>query len=152
MAINTPSQHNNPSQQHGTGGQNRMGAEAKDKAANAAAAVGHKAQDLAANAGHKAQEFAASAAEKAENAMGAVGSQMTRLAGTIREKAPHEGPLGTAATTVAENLQAGGRYLQEHDLADMSKEVTQMVRKHPLPSLLMGFGLGCLLGMTLSRR
>jgi len=33
----------------------------------------------------------------------------------------------------------------------MGRDVTQLVRQHPLPSLLLSFGIGCMLGMTLRR-
>ena len=49
-------------------------------------------------------------------------------------------------------MQAGGRYLQEHDLDDMGREVTNLVRRYPLASIGAVFGLGCLVGMTLNRR
>jgi hypothetical protein len=53
---------------------------------------------------------------------------------------------------VAENLRTGGRYLQQHDLQDIGDDLTQLVRRNPFPALLVAFGVGCLMGMTLSRR
>jgi hypothetical protein len=46
----------------------------------------------------------------------------------------------------------GGRYLQEHDLGDMADDMTSVVRRYPLPALCIGFGVGFLLGMALTRR
>jgi ElaB/YqjD/DUF883 family membrane-anchored ribosome-binding protein len=106
-----------------------------------------KAQDLADKAGDKA----AAVKDRAEDTLSTVGEKMTNLAGAIREHAPQEGVIGNAASTVARNLQSGGRYLQEHDLNDMGHDVNQLVRQYPLQSLLMSFGVGCLLGMTLRR-
>jgi ElaB/YqjD/DUF883 family membrane-anchored ribosome-binding protein len=76
---------------------------------------------------------------------------MSSLAGQLRERAP-EGTLGTAAGAVADRLQSGGRYLQEHDLGDMADDMTSVVRRYPLPALCIGFGVGFLLGMALTRR
>jgi hypothetical protein len=114
--------------------------------------VSHKAQDWASNVANKAQETAAAAVDKTNDGIAAVGHQMNALGSTVREAAPKKGVLGSAATTVADQLQAGGHYLEGHDLKDMGKDLTDMVRHYPIPSVLVGFGLGCLLGMTLSRR
>jgi ElaB/YqjD/DUF883 family membrane-anchored ribosome-binding protein len=136
--------------------------EAKSTLQEAASAAGHKtqdiasnvtrkAQDLASNVGHRAQDLASTAADKAEDALSSVGQGMSSLAGTIREKAPHEGMMGTAAGAVADRFQSGGRYLQEHDLRAMSQDVGALIRQYPFASLLVALGVGCLIGMV-SRR
>ncbi len=138
--------------QTGNTGLARHAQDAKDKASEVASNLTDKAKDLAGNLSDKAKDAASTLGDKTDSALTNVGDRMTRLAGTIRERAPHEGPLGNAAHAVAENLQAGGRYLQQNDLGDMGQDVTDVVRRHPLPSILIGFGLGCLIGMTMSRR
>ena len=111
------------------------------------AAVGSWASNVA----NKTQETASSAVDTTNDGIAAVGHQMTALGGTVRKAAPHNGVIGSAATTVADQLQAGGRYLEEHGLQDMGKDLTSLVRHYPVQSVLVGFGLGCLLGMTLRR-
>lgn len=112
----------------------------------------HKARDAAQTAGHQAQEAGASIKHRAEEALGSVGQQMSSLGGALRDKAPREGMLGNAAASVAGSMQTGGRYLQEHDLDDMGREVSNMVRRYPLASVAACFGLGCLVGITWNRR
>ena len=114
--------------------------------------VSHKAQDWASNVADKAQETASAAVDKTNDGIAAVGHQMNALGGTVRKAAPQDGVIGSAATTVADKLQAGGRYLEGHGLQDMGKDLTSIVRHYPIQSVLVGFGLGCLLGMTLRRR
>jgi len=114
--------------------------------------VGHKAQDWASNVANKAQETASAAVDKTNDGIAAVGHQMNALGGTVRKAAPQNGAIGSAATTVADKLQAGGHYLEEHGLQDMAKDLTSLVRHYPIQSVLVGFGLGCLLGMTFRRR
>ena len=113
--------------------------------------VSHKAQDWAANVANKAQETAAAAVDKTDEGIAAVGHQMTALGGTVRESAPRNSVIGSAATTVADQLQAGGHYLEGHGLQDMGNDLTAMVRHYPIQAVLVGFGIGCLLGMTLRR-
>lgn len=122
------------------------------KAQETASALGHRAQETASNVTHRAQEAASTVGQKADEAIAGAGSQMSSLAGTIRQNAPREGVLGSASTAVADRLQEGGRYLQEHGLSDMAEDMTGVVRRYPMQSLLVGFGLGFLVGWTLTRR
>jgi uncharacterized protein YjbJ (UPF0337 family) len=81
----------------------------------------------------------------------AVGEKIGSLADVIREKAPHEGAVGTAATAVAEKLNVAGSYLQEKDLNHVLSDVSSMIRRYPVPSLLVGLGIGYLLARSTRR-
>ena len=111
-----------------------------DKAKQAASGVADKARDVASNLGHKA-----------ENATEAVGSGMQSLAGTIRDKAPQGGFLGGAASGVAGALDSSGRYLEEQGLSGMADDVTNLIRRNPIPAMLIGVGLGFLLARITRR-
>jgi hypothetical protein len=124
---------------------------AGQKAQDIASNVARKAQDLASNVGHRAQDLASAAADKAEGTLSSVGQGMSSLAGTIRERAPHEGMMGSAAGAVADRLRTSGRYLQEHDLREMGQDFSALIRNYPVASLLCAFGVGWLIG-TVSRR
>jgi len=106
---------------------------------------------MASNMGQRAQEIAGTAAQRAGEAASTVGQGMASLAGTLRQNVPQQGMLGTAAEAVAGGLETGGHYLQEHDLSAMGDDVSRLVRQHPLPSLLVVFGLGFLAGSVLRR-
>jgi uncharacterized protein YjbJ (UPF0337 family) len=90
----------------------------------------------------KAQELGATATSKANEAATVVGEKMGSLAGVIREKAPREGTIATTATTLANGLESASSYLQEKKLEHLAKDFTGFVRKYPISSLLVGFGLG----------
>jgi ElaB/YqjD/DUF883 family membrane-anchored ribosome-binding protein len=122
------------------------------KAEDVAADVSHKAQDWAGNVANKAQETASAVIDKADDGIAAVGHQMNALGGKVRDAAPHNGAIGSAATAVANELQAGGHYLEGHGLEAIGKDLTDVVRRHPVPALMIGFGIGCLIGMTLLQR
>ena len=122
------------------------------KAEDVAADVSNKAQDWAGNVADKAQETASAAVHKADDGIAAVGHQMASLGGSVRDAAPHNGAIGSAATAVADELQAGGHYLEGHGLEAIGKDLTDVVRRHPIPALLIGFGIGCLLGMAILPR
>jgi hypothetical protein len=77
---------------------------------------------------------------------------MSDLAGTIRERAPHEGMVGQAASAVANQLEAGGNYLQERGIEEMFTDLGAVIRNHPLPSMLVILGIGYMLGKATSGR
>jgi uncharacterized protein YjbJ (UPF0337 family) len=97
------------------------------------------------------EETFSSVGTKASEQMSAVGEKMGSLADAIREKAPPEGAVGTAATTVADKLDAAGSYLQERNLDHMVSDLSGMIRRYPVPSLLIGLGIGYLLARSTRR-
>jgi uncharacterized protein YjbJ (UPF0337 family) len=91
------------------------------------------------------------AATAANQATAAVGEQLGSLAGMIRDKAPSEGTTGQVATAAADTLGAAGAYLQEKKVEHMGGDVTDLIRRYPVPSLLIGLGIGYLLARSLRR-
>ncbi len=114
--------------------------------------VSNRAQEWAGNVADKAQETAAAAVDKTNDGIAAVGHQMKSFSGSVRDAAPRTGAIGSAATAVADELQAGGQYLEGHNLDAIGKDLTEAVRRHPIPAVLIGFGIGCLIGMAILPR
>jgi hypothetical protein len=83
--------------------------------------------------------------EKANGATTAVATGMESLASALRDHTPSEGVLHTASSSAAESLECGGRYLKREGLSGMAKDITNLVRRHPIPALLMGVGIGLVL-------
>jgi uncharacterized protein YjbJ (UPF0337 family) len=106
---------------------------------------------MADTAKDNAAETASTAATKASQPISAVGEQIGSLAGVIRDRAPHEGTIGTAATAVADKLDVAGSYLQTKDLDHMVGDLSGMIRRYPIPSLLIGLGIGYLLAKSTRR-
>ena len=99
----------------------------------------------------KAQEVGATAASKASEAATAVGEQIGSLAGVIRDHAPHDGAIATAATTVAGGLESASTYLKAKDYENLATDLTALVRRYPVQFLLAGVGLGYLLARSRKR-
>ena len=93
----------------------------------------------------KAREASATAANKANEAARVIGDRIGSLAGVIREKAPQEGTVATAATAVADGLESASSYLQEKKFEHLAKDISALLRTYPVQSLLIGVGLGYLL-------
>ena len=93
----------------------------------------------------KAQELGVTAASMAGGAATAVGETMGSLASVIRDNAPPEGTIASAATTVAGGLESANAYLQEKGYEHLATDLTAVIRRYPVPSLLVGLGLGYVL-------
>jgi hypothetical protein len=88
-----------------------------------------------------------SATETVEAPAGVVeafGAGMESVGKSIHEHAPDHGVLGTASHAVGSKLEAGGHYLEERGLKGIGDDVTLMIRRHPVPALFIGFGIGIL--------
>jgi hypothetical protein len=133
-------------QQQGAAEQVRQAAgEIGDKAKDFGAAATEKARDVASSAADTARHAVDTAKEQAEQGTAALGSGMRNLASTLREKAPHEGMMGTAASSLADTLERGGHYLEEEGINGLFDDVGTLVRRNPLPAVLIGVGLGFLM-------
>jgi phage-related protein len=139
--------------QTGAGHQGGAGSTVADRAKEAASSATQSAGSMASNLGHKAQEtaseLASSAGQRAREATSSVGSGMQGFAHTLRENLPHEGMVGRASSAVADRLESSGRYLQEEGFNGMIDDLSGVIRRNPIPAVLIGLGLGFLLGRTL---
>src|SRR5262245_37042859 len=111
--------------------------------------IKNRAQETATGAKDKARQTISAAGDRADAATSAVGEGMSSVAESIRGNMPREGMIGTATERVASTLESGGRYLQEEGFAGMLEDVTELVRRNPLPALCLGFGLGFVVALTL---
>jgi hypothetical protein len=127
------------------------GAAGMDKAKEIASSAVDTAKDAASSVAHSMGEAGAAVGDKANEATSAVGGGMKSLAGAIRENARHGGTLGTASASIADTLENGGRYLQEEGLQGMADDVTNLIRRNPIPALLIGIGIGFLLAKVTTR-
>jgi hypothetical protein len=129
----------------------QAGQEAKETIQQGVSALGKRAQDMASNISNRAEDMASTVSEKAEGALSSVGQGMSSLAGTLRQRAPQEGMVGSATSAVAEGLHTSGQYLQEHGLSEMTEDLTSLIRTYPKSSLSVAFALGWLCGLACRR-
>lgn len=127
------------------------GHKAADAAGDLAHAAGQKASDLAGAATQKAGDLAKTAGQKADSIVSAAGEKARDAADAVRQHGPREGMLGSATRTVADTIEEGGRYLEKEGLSGMMGDVTDLIKRNPVPALLVGIGIGYLLGRALDR-
>jgi len=106
---------------------------------------------LATKAVEKTNEAATFVGKTAEQATEGVGAGMESLGETIREQKPEAGFLGAAGEAVANKLKRGGRYLEEQGLQGIGRDITNIIRRNPVPAILIGIGVGFLLSRLVRR-
>lgn len=129
-----------------------IASDAANKAKDIGSNVAQKAGDAATFVGKKADEAASFVGKKAEDATSAVGAGMKNLASAIRDKTPEKGVVGAAGSAVADTLESGGKYLQEQGLSGMGDDLTNMIRRNPIPAVLLSVGVGFLIAKATSNR
>jgi ElaB/YqjD/DUF883 family membrane-anchored ribosome-binding protein len=117
----------------------------KQKASDWSEAVVEKTKDLAQKSKESVKEFAHTAGEKVDDARTAVGEGMERFGGGVREKG------SSASAVVGGRLEAAGAYIREHDFSGMTESVKDVVRRHPVQSVLVGIGMGFVLARAMRR-
>jgi hypothetical protein len=120
---------------------NQLGAAPANQAKDAATSVVQTAEDAATYVGHKA-----------EDATAAVGDGLKSLGNTLRAHSPHDGLVGDVSAAVASSLESTGRYLRDEGLQGMAEDVTGLIRRYPIPALLVAVGAGFLIARATTSR
>jgi hypothetical protein len=124
--------------------------QAVDTAKDLAGQAADKAKDLAGQAGSAISSAASTVGHKAEDATAAVGHGIQNLAGQVRDSGPNSGMLGSATRAVADGIEGAGKYVEDKNLSGMMDDVTGLIKRNPIPALLLGLGIGFLVGRALS--
>lgn len=124
---------------------------AMDKAKETAGGVMDKAKDIAGNVAGAAGNAASWAGHRAEDAASGVGSGIKSLGDTIREKGPQGGVFGSATSAVGDTLSNAGSYLEDKGFSGIGGDLSDLIRKNPVPAMLIGVGIGFMLARMTSR-
>jgi len=113
--------------------------EFKDKAQEAGTTAVDKAKEVASNVVDKTKQMAGTAADKAKE-----------MAATVGHKADEtKAAVGSGIQSLAHSIECGGRYLQQQDFKSIGDDVTNLIRRNPIPAIVLGFGLGFLLSRAM---
>jgi ElaB/YqjD/DUF883 family membrane-anchored ribosome-binding protein len=131
--------------------------ELKDRAKDAINNTADKAKsatDAAANAADKAKQSGGGVMDSIRDEVKDVAHSVADFAHGAKDRLKeYAGEAGDTAKHAADKVQhwAGDAYdATAHAAGDFGKEVTALVRKYPVPALLVGFGIGMLLGRVSS--
>lgn len=124
---------------------------AVDALQNKASELRERMAGVASEVTDKAEDIVASASEKVDGAISSLGDKLSDAGATIWENTPADGVLAKPLGDVAAGIESGGEYLRSHGVGDIASDVTEMVRKHPVPALAIGISFGLLLAAALRR-
>jgi len=122
-----------------------------DAAKSAAAQAGDKIKETAGSVGQMASNVASTAGRKADEFTSSAGTSIKNFGDTIRENTPQSGILGEASKTVANTTKQVGQYLEQEGLSGMVEDLTNLIKRNPVPAILVGVGLGVLIGRVMRR-
>jgi ElaB/YqjD/DUF883 family membrane-anchored ribosome-binding protein len=150
--MSSPTTKKDQAQQHADQARQAAG-QAAERAREGVSQAADKAREAAGNVGeaarHAASAVGQTVGQRAEGATSTVGSGMQSLADTVRQHTPDSGMLGSASGYVADTLDQTGRYIEERNLSGMMDDMTELIKRNPIPAVLIGLGIGFLLGRTL---
>ena len=111
-------------------------------ASDVATAIGAMASQAASEAGSMASQAACDVSKKADNLTASAGAGIQQWADRLSKNAPHESVLGSASQAVAKSVKDGGDYLEHAKLSGVTEDIAQLVRRNPIPAVLIAIGLG----------
>jgi hypothetical protein len=120
----------------------RLGDEPIEQARQAAAEALQKAKEACEMVGCVAGHTAEAVGKKADDLTAAAGHEIKSAGDAIDKKSPDTGVTGMAGHAVAGTLQGSGGYIEKAKLSGMAHDLAQVIRDHPVPTMLVCFGLG----------
>jgi uncharacterized protein YjbJ (UPF0337 family) len=78
-----------------------------------------------------------------------VAARLTETAGTVGGTVQET--AATAARAVADTVKGAGGYLQAKGVDQITGDVTSLIRRYPIPAVLIGLGIGLLVGRSLGK-
>jgi uncharacterized protein YjbJ (UPF0337 family) len=78
-----------------------------------------------------------------------VASSVTETAGTAATKAQEM--AGAAATAVTDTVAGAGTYVREQGVQTLPDDLAGLIRRYPVPAVLIGLGIGWWLSRTLGK-
>jgi len=123
-----------------------------DHVKDVACDVAHNVSDAATYVREKAEDTIpskreiAKGVEHVKEVASTVAHNVSDAASYVRQKADN------AATTVGGALENTGHYLRDDGIHNIATDLTNLVRRNPIPAMLVGLTVGYLLAQTTHRR
>ena len=125
--------------------------QATNKAREAVASVGEIANQAGCAVGAIASQAVCEVGRKADDLTASAGIGIQELGDRFSKNAPHSGVLGSASQAVARGVKDSGEYLEGAKLSGMTEDVEMLIRRNPIPAVLIAVGLGWFVAHKLRR-
>ena len=111
----------------------------------------NKAREVAASVGEMASQAACDVGKRADDLTVSAGIGIQEFGERLSKNAPHAGVLGSASQAVARSVKDGGEYLEGAKFTGLTEDVEMLIRRNPIPSVLIAIGLGWFVAHKLRR-
>jgi len=108
-----------------------------------------KARDAARGATETARETATGVMDRARDAAGNVAETARDWAHSAVDAVKDNDAVNKASDYVQDAWETSSKYLHEHNIKDMTDEIAAVIRRNPIPALLVGVGLGFILARSM---
>jgi ElaB/YqjD/DUF883 family membrane-anchored ribosome-binding protein len=85
-----------------------------------------------------AKEMAGKVGEEVKSAASSVGQMASDAASFIGKKAE------SATSAVSDTVKSGTKYVQDHSVSDMAGDLGELIKRNPIPAILIAVGIGFL--------
>jgi hypothetical protein len=116
--------------------------QAANNAREAAVSVGEMAGHAVSAVEAMASQAACDVGRKADDLTVSAGIGIQGLGDRLSKNASQSGVLGSASQAIAGAVKDGGEYLEGAKLSGMTEDVAQLIRRNPIPAVLIAIGLG----------
>jgi ElaB/YqjD/DUF883 family membrane-anchored ribosome-binding protein len=114
----------------------------RDKAGETA----QKAQETGQALADQARDVAGQAYDSAKQAAGQAYDKARQAAGFVGEKADEATTqAGRGVRYVGDQIEHAGKYLEDRDVRGMIDDLTEVIKRNPVPALIIGLGVGYLI-------
>ncbi len=120
-----------------------------DKARDAARGAVESARDTATGVMDRAKDVASNVADKARDVASNVADTAKDWASGAVSAVKDSDVVNKTGEYVSDAWESGSRYLHEHSFQDMAEDVAGVIRRNPIPALLVGIGIGFILARSL---
>ncbi len=121
---------------------NQQWADAADDAKDAAALLGDMASHAASAVGAMAGQTACDVGKRVDDLTASAGAGIQGLGERLSKNSPRAGVVGSASQAVANSVKDGGKYIQDAKLSGIAEDISDLIRRNPVPAVLIGIGLG----------
>jgi hypothetical protein len=124
-------------------------AQAGDKAIDAAVCAGEMASHAASAVGEMASHAVRDVGKRVDDLTARAGVGIQELGNRLSKDTPHAGIIGSASQAVAEAVKDSGEYLEGAKLTGITADIAHVIRRNPIPAVLIAIGFGWFVGRKL---
>jgi hypothetical protein len=116
--------------------------EAAENVQQAIAHAGQAGSHVVSALGEIAGQACCDLGKKADDLAAMAGSNVTEFGATLGASQSGDGVVGCVSSAIADSVRETGKYIQNAKLSGMANDMSGMIKRNPIPSVLIAACLG----------